>query len=328
MNNRPLTVSVITPCLNASRYLEKTLRSALGQQGHFRIQSVLRDAGSTDGTSGILERLRREVAEGTLGGGCLGIALDWVSEPDKGQSDALNKTLDRITGDVVVWLNADDWFAPGAFACAVERFMAGAAEGGTSPDVVLGNCLQMTSDEAPLAGAPQRSFVNAAEKVSPFTGGVEWLLVTPEVFFRRSAIADFRFDLALAYFMDVDLWHHLILSGCRWEKLEETLAFFRWHDDCKTLRAWRGFLPRLLVENQILLSRYRERMNAEEAEKGFAKLMLHFVRNWDKAGILVQNHVAVQEQAAACQALHPDDRDAFLARYAAVYGQYIASCGE
>jgi glycosyltransferase involved in cell wall biosynthesis len=322
MTERPLTISVITPCLNSGQYLEKSLRSALEQQGDFRIQSVLRDAGSTDATPDILARLQQEVAAGTLGGGCLGIDLDWVSEPDKGQSDALNKTLGRTTGDVVVWLNADDWFAPGAFACALGLFSQS-----SSTDVVLGNCLQMVSDDTPLAGAPQRSFVNAPEKVSPFTGGVEWLLVTPEVFFRRSAIERFRFDLDLDYFMDVDLWHHLILSGYRWEKVEETLAFFRWHDDCKTLRAWRRFLPRLLVENQILFSRYRDSMNIAEAEKGFAKLMLHFVSNWDKAGTLEQNHAAVQEQVVQCTALSPEDRAAFLARYGAVYEAFTATAG-
>jgi hypothetical protein len=55
--------------------------------------------------------------------------------------------------------------------------------------------------------------------------------------------------------------------------------------------------------------------------------MLHFVRNWDKAGTLEQNHAAVQEQAAQCTALSPEDRAAFLARYGAVYEAFTATAG-
>jgi glycosyltransferase involved in cell wall biosynthesis len=87
-------ISVITPVLDGERFIEDAIRSVLRQE-YKRFEHVVVDGGSTDGTVEILKRYPH---------------LRWVSEPDRGQSDAMNKGFDLSSGEVVVYLNADDYF--------------------------------------------------------------------------------------------------------------------------------------------------------------------------------------------------------------------------
>src|SRR5262249_51487725 len=100
---RPL-VSVITPSYNQAQYIERTLAS-VRTQDYPNIEHIVVDGGSTDATRDVLRR--QSFAE-------------WISEPDRGQSDALNKGLAKARGDIVGWLNSDDMYAPGAVRRAVD----------------------------------------------------------------------------------------------------------------------------------------------------------------------------------------------------------------
>ena len=99
-------ITVVTPCLNARDTIEQTLASVRGQD-YPNVEHVVVDGGSTDGTLELLER-----AEG----------IRYVSEPDRGLSDAMNKGIGMATGDVIGWLNADDVYLPGALARVGEAF--------------------------------------------------------------------------------------------------------------------------------------------------------------------------------------------------------------
>jgi glycosyltransferase involved in cell wall biosynthesis len=103
----PLRISVVVPSFNTGAYLEQALDSALTQQPP-PAEVIVQDGGSTDQSLDILRGF--------------GDAIDWRSEPDSGQSDALNRAIARASGDVVIWLNADDVLVPGAFAAAIEAF--------------------------------------------------------------------------------------------------------------------------------------------------------------------------------------------------------------
>jgi glycosyltransferase involved in cell wall biosynthesis len=102
-----LRISVVVPSFNSMPFLDAALRSALGQDPP-PYEVIVQDGGSTDGS---LEVLRSA-----------GPAVDWRSEPDTGQSNALNKAISRASGDVIVWLNADDTLAPGAFGFVQKAF--------------------------------------------------------------------------------------------------------------------------------------------------------------------------------------------------------------
>jgi glycosyltransferase involved in cell wall biosynthesis len=117
-----LRISLVTPSLNQGRFLRRTLESVLGQRGAFEIEYLVIDGGSTDNTLSVLEEYRGR--------------LDWLSGPDNGQVDAINRGLRMCTGDVVGWLNSDDVLLEGALQRAAEVF--GAHE---ETEWVHGHCL-------------------------------------------------------------------------------------------------------------------------------------------------------------------------------------------
>lgn len=104
MTDRPL-VSIITPSFNQARYIEATIQSVLRQE-YPRIEYIVVDGGSTDGTVDILKQHESKIAW-------------WVSEKDKGQTDAINKGFARASGEILAWINSDDTYEPGAVAAAV-----------------------------------------------------------------------------------------------------------------------------------------------------------------------------------------------------------------
>jgi glycosyltransferase involved in cell wall biosynthesis len=101
-------LTIITPSFNQAAFIERTLRSVL-DQGYENLEYFVVDGGSTDGSVDIIRRYEDRLAW-------------WVSEPDEGQTDALNKGLRRATGDVVAYINSDDYYLPGAFANAIAGF--------------------------------------------------------------------------------------------------------------------------------------------------------------------------------------------------------------
>ena len=124
-------ISVITPSFNQAEYLERTLRSVL-DQGYSNLEYIVIDGGSTDGSVEIIRRYADRLAY-------------WVSEPDKGQADALNKGLRLATGEWIAWQNSDDIYFPGAF-----HDLAMAASLHPEAGLIIGDMMLIDAQDRPL----------------------------------------------------------------------------------------------------------------------------------------------------------------------------------
>lgn len=117
-----MKISIITPCRNAEKYLSETIRSVVSQKGDFEIEYVIVDGGSEDGTGAIARKYIEGVASGILEIHCRKVTVEYLSERDEGMYDALSKGLKIITGDIVAYINSDDFYLPGAFSTVVDVF--------------------------------------------------------------------------------------------------------------------------------------------------------------------------------------------------------------
>ena len=107
MNKKPL-VSIITPSFNQAEFLEKTITSVITQD-YPNIEYIVVDGASTDGSIEIIRRYASKINY-------------WVSEPDRGQAEAINKGFIKATGDIVAWINSDDYYLPGTISSVVNAF--------------------------------------------------------------------------------------------------------------------------------------------------------------------------------------------------------------
>lgn len=101
-------ISIITPSLNQGKFIEQAIRSVL-LQGYPNLEYIIIDGGSKDDSAGIIKKYDKFIAY-------------WVSEPDSGHGNAINKGFSRATGEIMAWLNSDDMYAPGALFSVAEVF--------------------------------------------------------------------------------------------------------------------------------------------------------------------------------------------------------------
>jgi glycosyltransferase involved in cell wall biosynthesis len=212
-------VSIVTPSLNQAPFIEDAIAS-VANQGYPTLEHHVIDGGSSDGT---LEIFRRQ-----------GTALRWISEPDAGQADAVNKGFARTTGEIVGWLNADDFYEPGAVR-AVAEFMLRHPD----VDVVYGDCHYLYQDVTPaeLRLVRSRAFDLA------YLLNVGCYIHQPATFFRRSALVVGPLTTRLRYAMDYELWLRMARAGKRFAYLPVTLATFRITDASKSGASLGDFWP-------------------------------------------------------------------------------------
>ena len=203
-------MTVLTPSLNYGRFIEDSILSVIGQDG-LSIQHVIQDGGSIDGTRDVLQGYER--------------AVEWVSEPDEGQSDALNKALSRARGRWIAWLNADEFYLPHGLAELVRRGDS------TFADVVFGDNVFVNQDGHVARLLPQHPFSL-------------WILRTfgcyiasSSTIFRRSSLPALPWDTSVRMMMDWDLYLRLASRHARFEKVNYPIGAFRRHPDQVTAQS-------------------------------------------------------------------------------------------
>jgi glycosyltransferase involved in cell wall biosynthesis len=224
--SRPL-VSIVTPSYNQGQFIREAIESVLTQD-YPNIEYLVVDGGSRDSTLDVLRCYHRRVR--------------WISEPDGGQADAINKGVAMTRGDIVAWLNSDDVYTPGAVSRAVEEIQA-------YPAVAL---VYGQAEEIDRSGA----VIGPYTQIGPFD--LQRLIhrldfiVQPATFFRRAPfLAVGGLDTSLSYCFDYDLWIKLSLRFPA-HYIPEVLARSRVYPETKTAS---GGLERL-KEIERMIRRY------------------------------------------------------------------------
>ena len=223
-------ISIVTPSFNQGRFLEETIRSVLSQRDHVHEYFVI-DGGSTDSSVDVIRKYEDGIDR-------------WVSDRDRGQSDAIDKGFRLATGDVLFWLNSDDVLLPNALERVQQAF-----DQNPDWDVLTGYSV----------------WIDAASRILKMhrvpRESIDWLswgiihVCQQTCFFRRALYhAVGRLDLGLHCTMDTELWCRMLKHGARWGHIPEYLGGFRRHCDMKG-RTW---TERYAAEGSLLRSRFPE----------------------------------------------------------------------
>ena len=207
-------ISVVTPSYNQGQYLEKTILSVLDQ--HYpNLEYIIVDGGSSDNSVEIIKKYEKYLKY-------------WVSEPDRGQSHAINKGFEHATGDLFAWLNSDDYYSPAILGKVAELYL-------TNPDADV------------FVGAGQ--MINSTGKVVLYkgypSGGIDldtiynWLsghdFMQPSCFFTRKAWEKSgALDETIHIALDVDLWLRMARNNFKFIATPELLSTSLAHDKAKT----------------------------------------------------------------------------------------------
>lgn len=185
-------ISVITPCFNQGQFLEECIQSVIDQE-YARLEYIIVDGGSTDNSVRIIQKYQTRLAY-------------WVSEPDQGQGDAINKGLRQASGDIVAWLNSDDYYLPGALLQVAAAYRAAPAA-----PFYFGNGLRV--DES--GGIKRVYFPEGSLSFNreALCYGLNYIL-QPAAFIRQKSLQQAGYlSTDLHYGLDTDLWLRLSQLG-------------------------------------------------------------------------------------------------------------------
>jgi glycosyltransferase involved in cell wall biosynthesis len=219
-------VSVLTPSFGYGRFIRDALESVAQQEG-VSVEHIVHDAGSQDETVEILRTFHDRVR--------------WRSEPDRGQSDGLNKALMLARGRWIGWLNADEFYFPGALRTLI---VAGESSGA---DVVFGDSVFLDADGRLIRLAPQHGFSRFLLRHY----GV--YIPTCGTVFRRSILGQDPWDVQIRRVMDWDLYLRLDSSGARFIHVPYPVGGYRIHEAQITAQPKELFA----TDRQTVRSRYR-----------------------------------------------------------------------
>lgn len=202
-------VSIVTPSYNQAQYLEDTIRSVL-EQGYPNLEYIIVDGGSTDGSVDIIRKYEHKLAW-------------WVSEKDEGQGDAIRKGFSHASGEVIAWINSDDYYLPGAVLQAASVLKS-------HPDVglVYGDVVSLNGKGQPIN--VQRLPDYSLQDLMSFH-----IIGQPSVFMRRAVYEKVGgIDPRFHYLLDHQLWLKMAAEAKIYH-LPALWSAARYHADAKNV---------------------------------------------------------------------------------------------
>ncbi|HOS97325.1 MAG TPA: glycosyltransferase family 2 protein [Deltaproteobacteria bacterium] len=215
----PPRITIVTPSYNQAPFLEAAIRSVLLQE-YSNLEYFIMDGKSTDGSVEIIRRYEPWLA-------------GWVSEPDRGQSHAINKGWKKATGDIIAWLNADDFYLPGAFSTVAQAFSSN-----HQARVFSGIGEIRDASGSVLMSTKNPSSFDAHAMLSA-CGGVP---LQPSVFLNRLVLDEVGYlNEDLHYTMDWEYWIRLSLHypADSFIEIDKALSVNREWADTKTRTGWK-----------------------------------------------------------------------------------------
>jgi glycosyltransferase involved in cell wall biosynthesis len=207
-------ISIITPSFNQGNFIEETISSVISQ-GYPNLEYIIIDGGSTDNTLEVLKKIDSQVSF-------------WISEKDSGQSEAINKGFCRASGEIIAWLNSDDYYLPGALF-EVAKIMQNA-------DWVVGGAVHIDNNRniilnSSAKGHELQKFNNCFKNQNDFN----FRIAQPSHFWSSKLIKDVGpLNETLHYAMDFELMLKSLALGYHPIIIEETLSCLRYHPNSKS----------------------------------------------------------------------------------------------
>ena len=225
-------ISIITPSYNQGQYLEQTINSVLDQK-YPNLEYIIIDGGSTDNSLEIIKNHEKHLKY-------------WISEPDKGQSHAINKGFKKATGEIIAWLNSDDVYLPDSLFLIAKLFSEN-----PNIKIVYGDVINFIQNG--------RSYYYKVKKFKPIDFLSRISIHQPGVFWKSTILDETGLlNEDFHYAMDYDLWVRMFFNY-KSLKINQALAKFRMHEYSKTTNN----PPDLYNEKRIILSRFFNSINNE-----------------------------------------------------------------
>lgn len=205
--------TVVTPTYNQGQFIEKTIDSVLSQ-GYPNLEFIIIDGGSQDSTVEVIKKYEKHLTY-------------WVSEPDRGQSHAINKGMAKATGDYLTWLNSDDWYLPGALQHMRELFAANPKAGMV---VGAGRIVDNMGKEVNFISPPQE--ITLESLYGWLIGGN--FLQPSSAYTKRAWEAAGQIDESIHIALDLELWLRMAKAGVKFVTTDTILSEALSHPQAKT----------------------------------------------------------------------------------------------
>lgn len=225
-DDKPL-VSIVTPSYNQGQFIEDTILTIIAQD-YPNIEHIIVDAGSTDNTLEILRNYERKYN------------LRWISEPDKGESDAVNKGFRMAKGEILSWLDSDDvYFDKQAVSRIVREF-----SGSGDVDLIHGDSIVINENNLIMRVVPHTSHIsyNNMLRLNHIS--------QPATFILRPSLSNLELNADLHYAMDYELWIRLMKKKLKFKHIDPIVACVRHHASIKSFQLKRVNAEFRLVQEQ------------------------------------------------------------------------------
>lgn len=247
INNRPF-FSIVIANYNSGKYIEEAIISVLKQSCQ-DFELILVDGGSTDNSLSVIEKYKNQFTW-------------WVSEQDKGQSDAFNKGFSRASGEYYFWLNADDLLLEDALKNAKSVIVKSKAG-----KWFFGSTMYINEK-----GKIVKCYWDIPFSKIVLKNG--YIGLGPSSFFHNSLYKECGpFDISYYYSMDTDLWEKFLNKGYMPISINSFCWAFRVHEESKTSSSLSGNIPKAMIEEEVI----RRKKNGIVLKKRFL-LYQRFIR--------------------------------------------------